>query len=385
MNSWCKCMLEATESIGIFADNISYNTCSNLENEKSEKNIKNEDVIEKTDSMKKVTITSECVACGVCSTMTKYIKENSDGTASPNGAGIIPNDEVKDFQAVIDICPVKAITLEKAGLVNKSGKDGLIELKTLIQSKYTNYKISRPKPEKYKFIKSSYRVPVPSGAGERRYEYKSDSRAENAGLREFDRIMYSQRKPLIQQLLVQYKAKMLYQYTEYVEEEGMYYYDINKKIEAVLQEFIAQANSLCENKIDLSDNFAKCEFKPILGIQGDKFNKELYVYQIKHVEEIWITDNIISELESLAWFDTWVNTDYMENSRGKDMYCYELREVTEKFANQILDETANIVNAFDGMQQILEQNLTNILKEMEKGINARFQILIDAIDKAISA
>jgi len=73
----------------------------------------------------------------------------------------------------------------------------------------------------------------------------------------------------------------------------------------------------------------------------------------------------------------------MEDYRGKDIYCYDLAEVKEKFAKQIISETAYVLNSFDGMKRILEQNLSSVLEDIEKGINEKFKILIDEIDKII--
>lgn len=342
---------------------------------------------ERTNSMKKIVISSNCVACGACSMMTEYIKENPNGTVCPNGAGIVPHNEVDAFQEVINACPVKAILLENAGLVHKTGKEGLIELKQLIQSEFNGYKVPMPNPEKYKFVKTNYNVPTPWGTNERRYEYKSDSKAEDAGFQNFDRIMYSQRKPLIQQVLVQYKTSVLTQFTEYNKEPGNYYYDINASVSSRLQEFVAEAQALSNNKLSLPSDFAVCDFEPIFGTKGDKFDREMYVYQIKHLEEIWVTDNIINELEPLSWFRTYVNTDDMtiyDGKRDKDMYCYDLREVTNELAKWILNETEYILNSYDGMKRILEDNLSSVFKEMEKGINSKIQTLIQAIDKVIS-
>lgn len=342
---------------------------------------------ERTNSMKKVVISSNCVACGACAMMTKYIKENPNGTVSPMGAGIVPHNELDRFQKVIDACPVKAILLEDAGLVNKIGKEGLIELKQLIQTEFNGYKVATIIPEKYKFIKTNYKVPTPWGTNEKRYEYKSDSRAEEAGLQDFNRIMYSQRKALIQQVLVQYKTGVLAQFTEYNKEPGNCYYDINASISSRLEELAAAAQSLSNNKISLPTNFSVCDFEPIFGTKGDKFDREMYVYQIKHLEEIWITDNIMNELEPLSWFSTYVNTDDItiyDGKRYKDMYCYDLREVTNELAKWILNETEYILNSYDGMKRILEDNLSSVFTQMDKGINGKIQTLIQAIDKELA-
>ncbi|MGE4284710.1 MAG: ferredoxin [Clostridia bacterium] len=340
----------------------------------------------KGDLVKKIAISSNCAACGACAMMTGYIKENPDGTVSPNGAGIVPSDELEAFQQVINTCPVKAISLENTGLVYKIGKEGLLELKQLIQSEFNNYKIHMPESENYKFIKANYHVQTPWGSREMRYEYKSSNKAEDAGLEEFDRIMYSQRRVLIQQILVQYKTSVLAAFTEYIKEAGNYYYDINTTISSRLQEFVAEAQALSNGKLDLSSDFAVCDFEPVFGRPGDKFDREANVYQIKHLEEIWVTDSIMKELEPLSWFRTYVNVDDTEiydGKREKDMYCYNLREVTSELEKWILNETEYVLNSWDGIKTILEDNISVVLKEVEKGINTKIQTLLQAIDSVI--
>lgn len=364
----------------------SLNSQDSLKSESEKTIVKITQEKERTNSMKKIVVSSNCVACGACSMMTEYIIENSNGTVSPNGAGVVPPDKLEAFQEVIDVCPVKAISLNNAGLVHKTGKEGLFELKQLIQSEFNGYKIPMPNSESYKFNKTNYHVPTPWGSNERRYEYKNYDKAEEAGFREFDRIMYRQRKTLIQQVLVQYKTKALLDFTEYVDESGNYYYDINKSISRRLEEFVAQAQILSNNKLTLPPNFTECDFKPVFGTKGDKFDRERYVYPIKHLEEIDIVDRIMAELEPLSWFKVYVNTADTQTYDGKkfkDMYCYDLREVTNELAKWILNETEYILNYYDGIQGILEDNLPSVLKEMGKGINNKIQMLLEAIDRVM--
>lgn len=361
------------------------------ENKKENTNMENvndKNEIEKSSSqIRKLKITSECVACGACTILSEYISENTDGTIYAKNDVIIKEKDLKNIEEVIQSCPVKAIQVENSGISNKSGKEGLLELKNILESEFNNYKFEKPSYDSYKFDKNLYSVPTAYGSNERRYSYKSDSKAISEGLREFDRIMYSQRRALVQQLLVQYKNNTLRKFTEYIKEPGNYYYDILSKVNNRIKEFIEEAKVLSNNKINFPEGFEEKEIEPVFGIKGDKFNREVFVYPLKHLEEMWIVDNIVNELDPLYEHEIYINTDDMEIYNGRkevDMYCYDLREVTNYLAKWILYETESAVNSYDGMREFIEQISTQILVPMEKQLSEKVKILSDSIDKVIS-
>lgn len=361
-----------------------------MENKKGNTNMENvngKDEIEKSSSqIRKLKITSECLSCGACTILSDYISENTDGTIYAKNDMIIKEKDLNNIEEVIESCPVKAIQIENSGISNKSGKEGLLELKNILESEFNNYKFEKPSYDSYKFDKNLYSVPTAYGSNERRYSYKSDSKAISEGLREFDRIMYSQRRALVQQLLVQYKNNTLRKFTEYIKEPGNYYYDILSKVNNRIKQFIEEAKILSNNKINFPEGFEEKEIEPIFGIKGDKFNREVFVYPLKHLEEMWIVDNIVNELDPLYEHEIYINTDDMEIYNGRkevDMYCYDLREVTNYLAKWILYETESVVNSYEGVKEFIEQISTQILAPMEKYLSEKVKILSNSIDKVV--
>lgn len=335
-------------------------------------------------NIKKIEVSSACVACGMCIMMTDLLKENPNGKVSAVEPAIVTNDKLSNVIDVINNCPVKAISLVDAGLVRARGKEGIEELKKIVIEKMSNYKMEFPNSKEYEFNKAEFSTPTAYGSGEYRYEYKSDNKAVQAGLREFDRIMYSQRKAIIQQLLIEYKNKKLRKYSYYEKEEGNFYYDINQSIQKFLKQAVAEAKELSGNKISLPVNFDTFEVVPEMGVSGDAINRELYVYQLRHIEELWFIQSIMNELESLSWYDTYIDTDDMEDYRGKDVYCYkDISGVCSMFGGHILDECSYVLTGSEGIRRILESPINKFSEQVEKEIKKKVDILINAINKCV--
>lgn len=348
---------------------------------------KNDRVINKKtgcrNTVNKIHINTDCIGCGTCALLSKYIKENADGSVSPIGSGIVNNEDIVDFEKVIMKCPTQALTLVDGRITNREGIEGIMELRKLLISNYSNYKIPHPDPNQYRFLKEEYKIAAPIGRREWRYDYTSEKNAMSAGLQEFDRIMYSQLKVLVQQVLVQYKAKYIQRYTEYVEEEGNYYFDIKENISTVLHKFIIELNELTNGEACFSKNFNICNEKPNFGLPGNKISREMNVYQLNHLEESWILEHIIREIEPLSWFDVYINTDNIikyDKNKEKYMYSYDLREAIEVLSSQILNEVEFVLNSYDGMKEIIPSNIKNTTSEMEKEINEKFESILKSID-----
>ncbi|WP_160690082.1 ferredoxin [Clostridium sp. C2-6-12] len=324
--------------------------------------------------MKKVIISEKCVSCGACALECDVFEESPNGKAAINNKIELDDNITKKILKIANECPVKAIEIIEDKIVKSQGKEGLKEVSNLLKKELIDSQIAKPQIDDYKFNKEEYRIPVSAGYGEYRYDYKSDDKAVQAGLKEFDRVMYSQRKALIQQVLVEYKFKSLKKYSEYEMKDGNYYYDLKKKIEQILIKVEREAKSISNNKISLPNNFSIFEVKPDFG------HDDMIVYQLRHFEELWFTNDIMNELESLHWYDTYVDTDDMEDSRGKDVYCYKnIYKVSELFGKHILDEVVYVLSGADGAQKIVNEALNKYIDLANKEINKKVEIFYNAI------
>lgn len=331
--------------------------------------------------LKKIVISNECQACGSCSLSTQLIKESANGKAEPVEPAIVDDKNLASIQSIMSSCPAKAISLVDIGLTNATGKAGLNELKQIIVDRIKNYIYSYPNPKEYEFNKSEYSAPITYGCGEYRYDYKSSDKAEQAGLKEFDRVMYSQSKALIIQILVDYKNKKLRKYSYYDIEVGNYYYDFNRQMEQLLRQIVAEAKALSNGKINFPKDIDTFEVTPQFGISGDAMNRELYVYQLRHIEELWFVQNIMNERESLSWYQTYIDTDDTEDSRGKYMYCYKnISNVCSKFGGYLLNDTQYVMTGRNGVQPLVEAALNKFYEYAKKVVDTKVDSLIKAID-----
>lgn len=331
--------------------------------------------------LKKIVISNECQACGSCSLSTQLIKESANGKAEPVEPAIVDDKNLASVQSVINSCPAKAIFLANIGFTNSTGKAGLNELKQIIIDRIKNYKYSYPNRKEYEFNKSEYSAPTAYGNGEYRYDYKSSDKAEQAGLKEFDRVMYSQSKAIIMQILVDYKNKKLRKYSYYDTEVGNYYYDFNRQMEQLLKQIVAEAKALSNGKINFPKDIDTFEVTPQFGISGDAMNRELYVYQLRHIEELWFVQNIMNERESLSWYQTYIDTDDTEDSRGKYMYCYKnISDACSKFGGYLLNDTQYVMTGSDGVQPLVEAALKKFYEDAKKVVDGKVDALIKAID-----
>lgn len=330
-------------------------------------------------SIKKISISSDCIACGLCFLCTDYIFEDREGKAFVKNSGIFENKDIKKISEVIENCPVKAISIEKSRLTNKNGKEGLEELKKIIESEFGDYKLPLPSPDLYKFKKEEYSIEIPYSPEEREYKYKSYGKAEAEGLREFDRIMFSKRRTFVQHILIQYKNRYFNQFIEYKEIQGNYYYDIISKFKNRFREYVAELKILSPN-LDIPKAFLEFDYKPIFG---NKFDKEANISLLKNIETAWVAEDIIKDLEELKWYEPYINCDDITTYGGNkevQLYCYDLREAKQQLAKYIIEYSEFNLNNMMGAKEVLEQNLPYIMSEVIKGIKEKINDLLYILD-----
>lgn len=355
--------------------------------EEEERNLQREIIEEQeaenyTDSLKKIVIkSSKCAACGLCSEMCKLISEGTDGKAIVNGSGIVDSNDIEEIEMVINSCPEEAIILRNAGIVKSEGNQGIKELKEIIMDEFSDYEVYMPDRAYYRFNSEAFYVESPRSDKAYLYDYSSYNSAVREGLREFDRIMYSNKKAIIQKLLVEYKTRCLEPFIYDHDDEGNYYYQARKEISKRLELFVAQAEVLLGRKLSLGEDFCKIKARPIFGTDGGSMSREGYVYQLRHLEEVWVADRIANQIKPLSWFDTYIDTSDIEDYRGRDKYAFKVGDAVEELRRQILDETYDVLNDSNGVEGILESNFPKITRAMNEEINLKISQLLMQIDK----
>ena len=110
------------------------------------------------------------------------------------------------------------------------------------------------------------------------------------------------------------------------------------------------------------------------------------MYQIRHLEEIWFTDQILNKRESLSWFETFIDYDDTQDYKGKYKYCYKnISSVCEKFGNYLLTDMEYCLNKSDGIKRVIESPIKLYCEKAESILLEKTTILINEIDKLLKS
>lgn len=317
--------------------------------------------------MKKIVVDDKCLACGACTILSEFLVEKTNGKVYAKEPAIINEKDIEDFKNVINVCPVQAISIEK---LNNTGANDIVEIKKSILDQIDQFKVKLPSNEEINFNKENFKVLLPECSFKSRFSFRSDSQAESAGLQEFDRVMYSQRKALIQNVLIQYKKSVLNRYLEYKREDGNYYYDINNNARNLLKKYAVQIEEYTNGKFNLMNEIEKFQVIPQFGPD------DLYRYKLKNIESC-LDNSVMSELEPLRWYQTFVNTDDKELS-SRYAYCFDIKEVVTLFSKHILDEISYVVNG-ETIQMIVNDAIKLFVKDMEVKMKETLNLFIKKI------
>ena len=258
--------------------------------------------------MQQIIINEKCNGCGMCIVKCpKYFEENDDGNAQVIKGVLAGNDAVLD--AVISKCPVKAISLGDSVDRKQFIQKELDKLKALANG-LTVKKDDIAFTDGYSYISNFPYI------GSSRYEYRSSSSAESAGLDAFTSIAYSQIDSKILDVITSYRVNIIKPY--YSTDERSAYTIFNKKIVDVLT---AIANLVGKDK--LPSDFCNIDVYP------DRDT----VWKLLEKGEI-VGENFVSivkrEFEySASYYRTYIDYDYTEVTEyGRGMFGRD-REVTK--------------------------------------------------------
>ncbi|MFC7371377.1 ferredoxin [Fictibacillus iocasae] len=327
--------------------------------------------------MKVIKVSNKCVASGSCTLLTDLLQEGPDGKATPVGTGKITDKTAEKFMGVINHCPVGAISLEDSSIVKSTGTHGLKEIKTLITKELVEFKVPRPSEDICRYRGSASSIHYISAEGHNRYDYRSDSQAESAGLSHFDRIAYSQRRALVQEALVEFKVNQLGDFIKYETKQGNYYNDINEYFINFIRDVLKEIDEKTDGKIKLSLDLDRLKIGPDHHL--NKVEDDFYLYQLHNIELIF-TDSVVNKLNSLSSYKIYINTDDMEDYRERDVYCYNLFEVIEEFRGDIASAIQDVFNYDDAIKVHIERVYETYSKILKEELNEIAKFLFKEID-----
>ncbi|WP_414698313.1 ferredoxin [Peptacetobacter sp. AB845] len=328
--------------------------------------------------MKKFEVSTKCNACGLCFTASDFFEEDERGMALAKSEKYI--EDIAKAEEIVGICPTNAISIVSSGRAKNDGKEGLNELLSAM-TKELNFKEYHPTTKEFKFETKEYTVCHAYPRGEYSYSYSSYSRAERAGLEEFDKIAYSQYSKFLIELFVQYKSDKLRKY--YTKDENGFYKKFNLKIEKILNEIATEAKYISNNSINLKDSFTEFNVFP----ETEYFPFEDVTYKLAHFEEQSDKSGVMTEFRSNSYTklsdyasymdvddrDEYIGSDWRGNPKEKTMYCYcNVMNAIKEFISD-LKSSVNYVDIDEKAEymvnDVLDMYYSNVKKEVSKKIN----------------
>lgn len=318
--------------------------------------------------MKKITIFSNCVACGMCIVNSEFLVESHEGHAIPIEPGLITDEQFERFQTVVNECPVGAIQVEDELITSLGSTDAMITLKTMINDKIKNFKIPYPDRKEYDFDDKDYQAPTLITQALSKATFKSYDKAKDEGFSAFRNTMYSQQKALIQAVCIEYKARQLKRFAYYEEEKGNYYYDINMRISKMLEEAKVLGQAISGDKLVLPDDFSKIDIGPDRGFDGD-----LYCWWMRTLEQ----KDWSEKMKDAESYRVFVNVE-----ECGDEYKYSLSEIESEFRQGIVD------GLYFQLDDRVEEDIDKSCKEysdlLKKAINEKLTLLKAELKRTVS-
>lgn len=270
---------------------------------------------------------------------------------------------------------MNAISLTDSNLVPSSGTQGLYELKAFIMRELGGYKVPEPSRNLYNYNGSASSIPSVCSELHNRYCYKSDRNAEVAGLNHFAQAVYSQAKPIAQQALAEFKVNQLHDIIFYEKKPGNYYHEIHESLSTLIIDIVEELKERTGDKIPVFVEIKKIR----MGPDDKNVAEDPHLERLKNLETIF-ADRVVSKLDPLQDYHLYINTDYMEDFRGREVYCYDLQEATQKFRENIAEAIKTLFNydnaietEIDSIYQTfsgnLKQELQHIANNLIKTIN----------------
>lgn len=286
--------------------------------------------------MKMVRVNSGCTLCGLCEQPeVSGVFTYANGALQVKNSGIVDIDQVPKILEIEMLCPEKALEISNLDVDPADKASALAQFNQIINQDLREYPFEPPEYYRdYAYDIEKYQaIPVPAKYRSEP-KYFTDESAENAGLAEFTRAVYSQSKAIAKQYLTAYRVRQLKKYYDYAESKENFYFRINSEISDLLRKAVLLASSVTEQTLDLPDDF--CEFKVIPDWQGVSFSRE----KLKKLEELDVDLSRSGNFHSVVdYYRTWIDTD------GDFRSCYydfseaevELRDDINRAVSDIME------------------------------------------------
>lgn len=155
----------------------------------------------------------------------------------------------------------------------------ITDIETTLKQHFALFQVPIPTQERdYPIIIGDYQTIVPAETGEFT-SYETYEEAYEAGLKEFDRLIYGYLDEHILDILDYYKVNCLKKYYDYQRDKTNFYYQINLQIERIL------AGIDKRFKLNLPDYLKHFELVPsFTRLMGSEDKQNFHLWQLKHVD-----------------------------------------------------------------------------------------------------
>lgn len=332
--------------------------------------------------MKKLTIdTNLCVLCGVCEEdrYKEVFTRDESGKITVCNHGLIDLNKHPEIEDAISICPTGALSVEEEEILADDKESAIVRLNDLIFRELRKYPFEVSDTE-YEYETGVYKAaPIPVCSHSTK-TYSDDDKAEDAGLVEFERVVWSQRKQVALQYITAYKVKKLKKFFTNEESPDNFYHQKNRDISSLLNKVHCLAEIVTDGEISLPEDF--CEFNVLLDWNGEAEN-DRYAYE-------WIEDYQFNYEES-TWFH---NAEYYRtyiDTKGEDRCWYDLTKAEAEFRDdmdyvvqQVIEEMAKgrvesvTQRYFAKARKVLNGKLDVLQKELKQYIKADAQSVFES-------
>ena len=295
--------------------------------------------------MKKISITKNCNQCGICTVKCPEVfSEDIQGNIELVSENV---DESVRLLAAVNSCPTKAIQIlegENSKSVINQYFNELEKLKKGITVTEKDIDF-RERPIYLPYVGGSF------------YNYKSNRAATRAGLDVFESKWYSPMNQFILERITEYRVNVLKPY--YSKGNNSVYTEHNRKIEKKIQLIL---NVIGKNR--LSPDFDKINIYPDEDVYWEMLNKGTIV-----------SDELISDVKNeldykVSDYEVYINTDDIEDYRGKSMWRYDVDEAGNELAK-------DLGNAFHYAKNDIVGRAMEIVKWLVVDYNKKLAVCID--------
>ena len=275
--------------------------------------------------MKRVSVSEKCMLCGLCEqeNLSEVFVRGSSGKMEPLNNGLFDLEKYPQIAEVQAMCPAEAIQLDSEEIVTGDRNEILSKLNKMIYQELRDFPFVPPDEDDFRYESGVYQVAKIPARYKSAAEYRSDESAERAGLSAFKQLVWSQHRLITKQYVSTYKVKKLKKYFSYEEMEGNYYFDINKKIEQLLQNAYDLAVAATDGKIKLPDDFCAFDVKPDWGYDNG------YLESYKLLEDFDYDLQSTGFFHEASYYDSWIDVD------GDDRYYYNFEEAEAELRDDI--------------------------------------------------